>query len=132
MSQSITCISVGVYKNALTRGRRYDLLAHDEQKRKVRVRGDNNRTRWFLAGSFDLSGGPAPTLVEWRFDDPVQNALNGRDETNNWVEVSFELSDGTKRWCSLTTPDYLKQLLESRVGPNRPFDVFDPRYGARI
>jgi len=116
----IVCTSSGVYREALTRGKAYELLGHDETKRQVKVRGDNRRGRWYPAGCFDLTGRTVPILlVGWRFDDPVRDDLNGRDETNNWVDVVMEFSDGTKRWCSLTTPEYLKRLLEPRDDPSR-------------
>jgi hypothetical protein len=41
---------------ALTFARLYTILEHDQAKHQVRVRGDNNRTRWFPEGCFDLAG----------------------------------------------------------------------------
>jgi hypothetical protein len=57
-------------------------------------------------GCFDLEGGEAPTLVKWQFDDEV------RDEVNDWVDVSFELSDGERRWCNLVTPHRMIEYFE--------------------
>ena len=116
MAQPITCTSAGIY--ALTRGQQYELLADDEQKEQVKVRADNGRIRWFPAYQFDLSGGKVPVLASWRFDDPIIDELNGRDEINNWVDVVIDLDDGTKRWCQMATPEYLKQLLGPR--PDEP------------
>jgi hypothetical protein len=111
MRQWITCISVGAYPEALTRGKEYETVALEEQKGLVRVCGDNGRTRWFPMSYFDMEGRPAPTLVRWWFADAVQN------ETRDLVDVSFELSDGTLRWCWVGTPQYLQWLLEERSDP---------------
>ncbi len=111
MAQIITCINAGIY--ALTRGRQYDLLAHDAEKQQVRVRADLGRCRWFPDYHFDMSGGTVPILEAWRFDDPVVDTLNGRDETNNWVDVRLQFDDGTLRWCQMATPNYLKSLLDN-------------------
>ena len=115
MGQLITCISIGVYKGALTRGKQYELLA--EERHQVKVRGDNHRTRWYPAFNFDMSGGMVPILVEWWFHDPVHDPLNNRDETNSQVEVTVKLSNGDLRWLSLFTPKYLASLLEPRSNP---------------
>lgn len=101
----ITCVCVGVFAGALTRGSRYEVLEEDPVKRQVKVRGDNQRHRWYPAYCFDLEGNPAPTLVSWQFDTSVE------DEKNDNVDVSFTLSDGTCRWSLFITPDNLNRLL---------------------
>ena len=119
MGQRITCICN--YRSALWRGEQYEVLVHDTAKRQVRVRGSNARTRWFSEGFFDFDNGPVVSLVSWRFDDPVVDPENGRDATFNWVDAVMTMSDGTYRWCGLTTPDYLKHLLEPQpVGGEEP------------
>jgi hypothetical protein len=102
----ITCECVGIYERALTRGKDYDLLDQDAPKQRVRIHGDNDRTRWYPMSCFDINRAAAPTLVHWRFDDPVT------DPTNDFVEVSMDLSDGTRRWCIFVTPAYLRSWLE--------------------
>jgi hypothetical protein len=124
MGHAITCTSVSRYEGALTRGQQYELLAEvtdDEQNHWVKVRGDNARTRWFPANSFDLSGGSVPVAVEWRFDDPVRDDFNGLDETNNGVDVTIRLSDGQRRWMHFMTPEFVKGLLD---GQSEPAAVF--------
>lgn len=106
MDREITCTSIGMYRGALTRGRKYAIWAEDPRKRQVKIRGDNGRTRWFPMGCFDLEGGEVPVLVKWQFDEEVQ------DEMSDWVDVSFELSDGDRRWCSLVTPHRLIEYFE--------------------
>ncbi len=108
MGQMITCTRASTYPSALTRGKAYELLAEDADKGKVRIRGDNGRTRWYPASYFDLEGRPVPMLTGWKFDDPIDDD----DEATSWVEVSFNLSDGTRRWSMLFTPDRLKRGLE--------------------
>jgi len=122
MGKWITCLSVSVYEQALTRGSKYELLEMDKIKAQVRLRGDNGRTRWFSTDCFDLDGGEAPTLVRWWFAEKVE------DENCDCVDVSFELSDGTCRWCWVCTPDYLKQLLESRSDPKKWGSEFEPAF----
>jgi len=59
----------------------------------------------------DMEGKTMPTLLRWWFVDKVE------DEACDLVDVSFELSDGTFRWCWIGTPDYFKRLLEVRSDP---------------
>jgi hypothetical protein len=65
------CARVSVYQDALTRGNRYHVLAHDNAKRQVRVKGDNGRTRWFPVDCFDQSSSAVPTLSGYLIDDPI-------------------------------------------------------------
>lgn len=102
----VTCLAVGVYTDALTRGRRYEVLA-ERGDGSVRLRGDNGRVRWFPGDLFDHAGGDAPTLVRWWFVDDHRVPAGG----DGWEEVGFELSDGSKRWCSVATPGHLAELL---------------------
>lgn len=114
MKRLITCTSSGVYP--LTRGQQYEMLAHDEEGARVVVRDDNGRRRWLRAHHFDLSGGTVPVLTAWRFDDPVLDEPNGRDETNNWVDIVLKFDDGSQRWCQMMTPDFLKAMVEENPG----------------
>lgn len=52
-------------------------------------------------------------LVRWWFVETVEDA------DSDLVNVSFELSDGTFRWCLVGTPDYLKRLLAERADPTK-------------
>lgn len=82
------------------------------------MRADNGRSRWFSDSLFDLDGGAVPLLTAWRFDNPVVDELNGRDETNNWVDIRLKFDNGTERWCQMATPDYLKRTLDNN--PEEP------------
>lgn len=105
MAKEIVCISVGTYREALTRGHRYELFALDPLRHQVRIRGDHGRTRWFPASHFDLEGAEASVIVRWQFDDPID------DEAMDWVEVTVDLSDGSRRWCIFITPERIAQYL---------------------
>jgi hypothetical protein len=104
MGTLITCLSIGSYRGALTRGRQYEMLG-ESATGNVKVCGDNGRTRWYSKILFDLAGGPAPVLVNWQFDYPIVNEF--QDET----DVSFTLDDGTRRWCWFITPAHLAARL---------------------
>ncbi|MGE5370594.1 MAG: hypothetical protein ACM3QZ_01260 [Solirubrobacterales bacterium] len=104
-----TCRTAGVYSEALVRGNTYEILDEDQEKGQVKVKGENGRTRWFSAGCFDFECKPVPALVDWTFDDHVSEDDDGTDP--NWIEVSFDLSDGSRRWCILYTPERLLSSL---------------------
>lgn len=110
MSKWITCKAVGVYPDALTRGKEYEVLG-DRADGAIRLRGDNDRVRWFPGDLFALDGSPVPTLVRWWFEhEPA--ALPGDDGQE---DVEFELSDGSVRWCSFATPAHLRTLVEQAI-----------------
>jgi hypothetical protein len=91
MARMITCASVGVYEAALTRGREYLVLDEAPDRRQIKIRADNCRSRWFPAVHFAGTGEATPTLQSWQIDDPVP------DPKDAWGEVSFTLSDGARR-----------------------------------
>lgn len=100
----VTCVRVGVHSYNLTYGQQYDLIEEDEDKLLVRIRLPNGRLRRFPRLCFDL----IPALVKWEFASKIEDELN-----QGWLpEVHFTLSDGTVRWCILTTPQWLAHCLE--------------------
>ncbi|MGE5396631.1 MAG: hypothetical protein ACM3MK_03720 [Chitinophagales bacterium] len=103
------CRKTSGFADALIRGNTYEILAEDLEKSQVKVKGENARARWFPAYCFDFNCRPVPMLVDWRFDDPVSENDDGTDP--NWVEVSFTLSDGSRRWLILYTPERLLSSL---------------------
>jgi hypothetical protein len=107
----ITCKNIGSYSEALSKGKKYEII--EEEKEKVRIMGDNGRTRWYSKYCFDLEGNTVPVLIQWKFDDFVEE--NDIGEDFNWIEISFKLSDGTERWSILYTPE---RLLTSFKRPN--------------
>lgn len=107
----ITCKSIGIYNNALTKGNIYTIIEEDDDK--VRIVVDNSKTKWFAKYYFDLEGKEVPKLTEWKFDDSVMEIES--DEDYNWIEITFKLSDGTQRWSILYTPE---RLLTNLKRPN--------------
>jgi hypothetical protein len=98
-----TCINVGVFEQALTYGDQYAILARDTEKRQVKVRGDNGRTRWYPDYCFDVSGQPVVRVVRTAIADPID------DPVTCTVDVVLEFSDGQRRLCDFTTPEALSQ-----------------------
>lgn len=82
------CVHESVYRDALTRGKRYTVRAVDGEKRQVRITGDNGRTRWFLAYCFDQSDRSVPRLATFHLDDSI------RPHEVRPIQVTVELSDG--------------------------------------
>lgn len=119
MVQQITCIREGCHGNNLKRGEWYEVFALETSKKQVRVRDKNGRLRWYPISNFDFDNVPVVQLVRWYFYDEVHDKLNGRNEEFNYVDVQMLFSDESWRWCSFTTPDYLKSLLEPRSNPRQ-------------
>jgi hypothetical protein len=94
----VTCISQGNYIEALTRGKHYLVLDRDDAKEQIRVRGDNQRHRWFSSHLFDFENRPLLTMVSYTVDDKIEN------RSHAWVEVTITFNTGEHRWCSFTTP----------------------------
>ena len=101
--KEITCISQSIYPAALTRGKRYKLVKFADNKRVVRIRGDNNRTHWYPAICFDFENQPVPMLQLFSIDDPH---LFGNSK-NGYTEVTIKFSTGELRWCNFATPSYI-------------------------
>jgi hypothetical protein len=116
ISNEVTCKIANSYPSMLTRGKKYKVVDINENKSLVRIVCDNGRTRWFSYNYFDLEGKEIPMLIDWMFDDEVEQVE--RDDYLTWVEVSFHLSDGTKRWCKLITPELLSKILnQTNINP---------------
>lgn len=113
MRPIITCTTEGIYD--ITQGRSYPLLALDEENGRVKLRADNGRVRWFPVPYFDLHGDVSvPLLARWQFDQPVTDIATGGTEKDNLVEVSFMMTNHTRRWCFFVTPLYLQRLMQER------------------
>lgn len=108
-----TCVNEASYSGALTRGKRYAVLASDESRQQIRVKGDNGRVRWFPSSLFDVAGADVAVLTHITIKDSVEAALT--------VEVDVELSDGQRRWCFFTTPNALQRLSQTKLGTETLF-----------
>ena len=109
ISSEVTCKISYLHPGMLTRGKKYKVIDINEDKALIRIVADNGRTRWFSSYKFNLEGKEIPMLIDWKFDDNIEQVK--RDDYLTWVEVSFNLSDGTKRWCKLLTPELLSKIL---------------------
>lgn len=116
---AITCVTAGVYKRALTRGRRYTPLAYDAG-RQVKVRGDNGRTRWYPLYCFDPTGGDVASIVEVIIPDYEVWAAEGE------VDAEILLSTGERRWCWFLTPTARSNWCEEPLGAARLLIVGAP------
>ena len=97
--QEVTCINEATYSNNLTRGKRYDIVGLDEQKKQVRIKGDADRMRWYPLYCFNFNDDPIPLLQTFSIDDP--------DQIIDSTEVSITFSTGEVRWCLFITPTTL-------------------------
>lgn len=73
MKKIVICNSVGLYVEALTRGKEYEVIAEDEEKEQIKILGDNNRARWFRKDYFVPYGSSVHVLVKWQFDDTIHD-----------------------------------------------------------
>jgi hypothetical protein len=101
LNKELLCVNVSVYKNALTRSRRYSILATDNHKRQVYIMGDDKKVRWFPTYCFDQSDRSVPVLKEYHIDDPITS------DQKRAIEVTVNLSNGERRWCFFVTPTAL-------------------------
>ncbi|WP_090808448.1 hypothetical protein [Paenibacillus sp. 276b] len=57
-----------------------------------------------------------PRLISWKFDDKVES---DNSKEWNWVEITMNFSDDSRRWSILYTPERLLNNL-SREGIDPP------------
>lgn len=106
MTKSIvTCCSVGVYGHALKRGNQY--IVNNESDDKYRITGNHGRLVWIAKAYFIEGNITLPYLKEWKVEDnPVEL---------DFIEVDLIFSDGSKRWCLITTPSKLADYFEKQM-----------------
>lgn len=101
----VTCCSVGVYEHALKRGNQY--MVHNENEDKYRIVGNHARLVWIAKAHFINGDITLPYLKEWKVeDDPTKL---------DFIEVDLMFSDGSKRWCLITTPSKLADYFEKQM-----------------
>lgn len=106
--EMVTCISVGVYQDNLTRGKQYALTEENGERHQVHIKGDQGRLRWFPSFCFDFENNPVSHLVSWQFDNDIES------DAQTWMpEALLALSDGSRRFCLLATPQTLAHLVSS-------------------
>jgi len=104
-----TCISESVYSDALTRGKKYTVLAVSDDGRQIKIKSNNGRQRWFPSISFDLTGNEVPFITDIVIDDDLN------DPSTASVEVTVKLSNGEDRWCFFATPDMLARSSQIQL-----------------
>jgi len=112
MNKIVICNFVGVYKEALTRGKEYEVIEEDVEKEQIRIIGDNNRTRWYKKNLFVPYGCCVPVLVNWQFDDTIHDPS---ENSLQHVEVTITLSNGQKRWGSICTKNGIFNYIERNM-----------------
>ncbi|SFS98042.1 hypothetical protein SAMN05444972_11468 [Marininema halotolerans] len=111
----VICNSVGLYVEALTRGKEYEVLAEDEEKDQIKIVGDNKRGRWFKKSYFVPYGSNVAVLVKWQFGDSIHDVS---EESLEHIEITVLLSDGQTRWCSVCTKAGLVDYIERNMNGN--------------
>ena len=111
--EQVVCIDVSIYMGALTRGKSYDVLERDVEKRQVRIQGDNERIRWYPFYCFAMQGDELLRVESIILEDIVRNPYCDA------VEITLNVMLGereTKRWCYFLTPAYVYQMFENPAG----------------
>lgn len=106
-----TRICVSVYTDALTYGQKYEALSHNSEKHQIKVRGDNNRIRWFSEYCFDLTGTDVPHVTYIRIEAEEWAPGEWNPEMCN-SDVTVTLSDGTYWTTTFITFGYIALVAE--------------------
>lgn len=96
-TRTLTCVSVLSYPHALTRGKVYEIAGISNGKYKIV--GDHGKVVKIGPGAFIEGIVTIPAVVAWQFDDDI--------ESTSLIEVTIRFSDGSGRWCIVTTPEKL-------------------------
>ena len=108
------CINVANYRDALTRGKEYEVLERNDEDDEVKVTGDSGKIRWYPTYCFTKNSEDLATVKTIIFDDKIRNAYLDA------VEITLVMSQGDKeirRWCYFLTPSYIYKLF------NDPKDI---------
>jgi hypothetical protein len=101
----ITCMSIGVYAHALTRGNKY--IVKKEDRDKYRIIGNHGKAVWISKAHFIEGNIEVPYLEKWKFDDDPKEF--------DLVEVTLTFSNGNERWSLVTTPQKLVNHFEKEM-----------------
>ncbi|MFD0588733.1 hypothetical protein ACFQZE_12100 [Paenibacillus sp. GCM10027627] len=92
------------------------MLDESFEKEQIRIKGDNNRTRWFPTGYFDDPNSSVPIIQSWKFDDEIDDDSENSIEL---IEITITFSTGNKRWCWICTKagliDYIDRNMDGSV-----------------
>lgn len=93
----VTCTSIGSYAHAVTRGFHYQVFA--EKANLYKILANHGKRIWIAKYHFTEGKIILPLLVRWKFDDNPDDV--------DMIELSCTFSDGSVRWCLITTPEKL-------------------------
>ena len=99
----VYCISVSSYKAHLTFGRQYLVESHDPVKRQLRIRGDQEKLRWFREELFSQVS--PKRISQVIMDDPLHFDL---------VDVRVRLDDRSDWFVTFSTPEGIARILKNR------------------
>jgi len=97
----VICICEGVYSDAITYGKKYPVIEHDLEKDQIKIKGDNQRLRWFPLYCFDLSSLDAPTVKsiwiaaenwaigQWRSLNDNTDVIVTLSNEERWIATFF-------------------------------------------
>jgi len=99
--RTINCRKVGVYDHVLIKGKSYTI--RNENEKMYKVVGEHGKTigvdkTYFTKDSVIM-------LDSWTFDDEIEDF--------DLVEATLIFSNGSKRWCLVTTPQKLVVHFDS-------------------
>ena len=98
-SQWVTCVSIGVYEHAVSKGSSYEVL--EVKNENYRIKGNHGRLVWVSKIHFVEGIVEVPILLSWTFDDDINEY--------DFVDVTFTFTNGSKRWAIITTPEKLQK-----------------------
>lgn len=106
--EEIICIDISNFTNALPRGRTYEVLAKDIEKRQIRIKGDNERVRWYPQYCFSSDREHLWTLKSIIMEDDVTSASC---DTTDVTLVLNQGNDEIRRWCYFLTTAYVYRVF---------------------
>jgi hypothetical protein len=116
--ESVVCVDIANFSEALTRGKGYDVLDRNAEKSQLKINGDNGRVRWYPEYCFTGIDAKLLSVKSIIFDDKIENPYHDA------VEITLLLTQGDqemRRWCYFLTPSYVYKLLDTRS--STPFTV---------
>ena len=101
------CVNQSTYEQHLTKRREYIItdIGSSTKEGKLRIKGDSSRLVWI--SDLHFSRNNQPEIVRINIDDKID------DKLNDLIDITVVFNDNTKSWCRVTTPKYIKYLIEN-------------------
>lgn len=103
MINTVLCLKSS---DLVTRGNRYIYTEH-EDAHYIRIIDDYGKKRKLSKDIFDFENSDISHIVRWKYDDDP----NQYEIFNSWIEITMYMSDGSRRWSKLITPEILSKML---------------------